>query len=84
MLELTRWRIQVLDKSEGNALMVNGHAAWGSIYTISDQSVRPLNLVTNSFCAGGGWLGNGTLASVGGNPTYVSRGRFRLVFSYAR
>ncbi|KAM0749961.1 copper radical oxidase [Meredithblackwellia eburnea MCA 4105] len=60
--------ILIYDKSEGNALQVNGHSAWGAIYTISTSKVRPLDLKTNSFCAGGGWLGNGTLVSVGGNP----------------
>lgn len=37
-----------------------GHSAWASIYTISTQSVRALNLKTNTFCGGGGWLSNGT------------------------
>lgn len=44
-------------------------SAWGAIYEISSQSVRPLTLITNSFCAGGGWLSNGSLVSVGGNPS---------------
>ncbi|KAI5481062.1 hypothetical protein MNV49_006248 [Pseudohyphozyma bogoriensis] len=60
--------ILIFDKSENNPLKVKGHAAWGSIYTISTHKVRALNLNTNSFCAGGGWLSNGTLVSVGGNP----------------
>ena len=51
-----------------------GASAWASIYTISTKKVRALNLKTNSFCAGGGWIGNGTLVSVGGNPqqTYIN------------
>ncbi|KAL8291911.1 hypothetical protein RQP46_002169 [Phenoliferia psychrophenolica] len=60
--------IIIYDKSENNALQVAGHAAWGAVYTISTSKVRALNLKTNSFCAGGGWLSNGTLVSVGGNP----------------
>ncbi|SCZ95857.1 BZ3500_MvSof-1268-A1-R1_Chr8-1g09842 [Microbotryum saponariae] len=56
------------DKAENNPLQVNGHSAWGQIYTISTGKSRALNLLTNSFCAGGGWLSNGTLISVGGNP----------------
>jgi hypothetical protein len=60
--------IVIFDKAENNPLQVNGHPAWGAIYTISTQAVRPLNLLTNSFCAGGGWLSNGTLVSFGGNP----------------
>jgi hypothetical protein len=60
--------ILIFDKAENNPLQVNGHSAWGAIYTISTQKVRALNLQTNSFCAGGGWLSNGTLISFGGNP----------------
>ncbi|CEQ39253.1 SPOSA6832_00785 [Sporobolomyces salmonicolor] len=54
--------------AENNALQIDGHSAWGTVYTISTQKVRALNMITNSFCAGGGWLSNGTLVSVGGNP----------------
>ncbi|KAF8595732.1 galactose oxidase [Ceratobasidium sp. AG-I] len=31
-------------------------------------TVRPLKLITNSFCATGSWLSNGTLVNFGGNP----------------
>ncbi|GAA5891761.1 hypothetical protein JCM5296_001854 [Sporobolomyces johnsonii] len=60
--------ILIYDKAENNALQIKGHSAWGVVYTISTQEVRALNMITNSFCAGGGWLSNGTLVSVGGNP----------------
>lgn len=62
------------DKAEDNPLKVNGHSAWGSVYQISTGKVRALDLKTNSFCAGGGWISNGTLVSVGGNPqqTYMN------------
>lgn len=58
--------IIIFDKQEANPLKVNGESVWGSVYTISTQAVRALVMETNSFCAGGGWLGNGTLVSVGG------------------
>ncbi|GAA6060307.1 hypothetical protein JCM10212_002948 [Sporobolomyces blumeae] len=66
--------IVIYDKAEDNALKISGHSAWGSVYTISSQKVRALDLKTNSFCAGGGWISNGTLVSVGGNPqqTYMN------------
>lgn len=54
--------ILIYDKAENNALKAkNGGSAWGSIYNIRKKTVRPLNLTTNSFCAGGGWLSNGTM-----------------------
>ncbi|GAA5924677.1 uncharacterized protein JCM15063_005705 [Sporobolomyces koalae] len=60
--------IVIFDKAEDNPLQVKGHSAWGSVYRISTGKVRALDLKTNSFCAGGGWISNGTLVSVGGNP----------------
>ncbi|SCV66997.1 BQ2448_5643 [Microbotryum intermedium] len=65
---LTKVQPHSFDKAENNPLQVNNHSAWGQIYTISTGKSRALNLLTNSFCAGGGWLSNGTLISVGGNP----------------
>lgn len=59
--------VLIFDKSEHNALQVNGASAWGSLYTISTKKVKALGMKTNTFCAGGGWLGNGTMVSVGGN-----------------
>ncbi|GAA5868265.1 hypothetical protein JCM8547_002299 [Rhodosporidiobolus lusitaniae] len=67
--------IVIYDKAENNALKdKSGAHAWGSVYSISSKSVRALNLVTNSFCAGGGWISNGTLVNIGGNPqqTYIN------------
>ncbi|KPV77092.1 uncharacterized protein RHOBADRAFT_49404 [Rhodotorula graminis WP1] len=67
--------ILIYDKAENNALKdASGASAWASLYTISTKKVRALNVVTNAFCAGGGWIGNGTLVSVGGNPqqTYIN------------
>lgn len=58
----------IIDKVEHNTLTVNGHPAWGSIYNFNTGKERPLDLQSNSFCAGGSWLSNGTLINVGGNP----------------
>lgn len=61
--------IVIYDKAETNPLYnKTGGSVWGAVYSISTQKVRPLDLKTNSFCAGGGWISNGTLVSVGGNP----------------
>lgn len=58
----------IVDKVEHNVLTVKGHPAWGSIYDFVNNKERPLDLHSNSFCAGGSWLSNGTLINVGGNP----------------
>ena len=58
----------IIDKVEHNPLTIEGHPAWVALYNLQTHAVRPLNVKSNSFCAGGTFLGNGTLISVGGNP----------------
>ncbi|KAG8791040.1 hypothetical protein FRC12_010291 [Ceratobasidium sp. 428] len=64
-----------IDKLESNPLRTstNEHAL-GARYLLETNSVRPLDIKTNSFCAGGGWLSNGTMVNIGGNPMYESGG----------
>lgn len=58
----------IVDKVEHNPLTISGHPAWAALYNLENHSVRPLKMQSNSFCAGGTFLGNGTLINVGGNP----------------
>ncbi|CAE6504231.1 unnamed protein product [Rhizoctonia solani] len=58
----------IIDKVEHNPLIIKGHPAWGAVYNLEHHTVRPLDMKSNSFCAGGSFLGNGTLINVGGNP----------------
>ncbi|KAI0664680.1 copper radical oxidase [Cubamyces menziesii] len=58
----------VVDKVEHNPLTVNGHPAWAALYNLKTHALKPLSMQSNSFCAGGTFLGNGTLVNVGGNP----------------
>jgi len=58
----------IIDKVEHNPLTIDGHPAWAALYDLRSHQVRPLNLLSNSFCAGGTFLSNGTLLNVGGNP----------------
>ncbi len=58
----------IVDKVEHNPLTIDGHPAWAALYSLEDNAVTPLRMQSNSFCAGGTFLGNGTLVNVGGNP----------------
>ncbi|EKM55148.1 uncharacterized protein PHACADRAFT_143144 [Phanerochaete carnosa HHB-10118-sp] len=58
----------IVDKVEHNPLTVDGHPAWAALYNLNTHAVRPLRMQSNSFCAGGTFLSNGTLINVGGNP----------------
>lgn len=62
----------IIDKVEHNPLTIDGHPAWAALYNLEDNSVKPLRIQSNSFCAGGTFLGNGTLVNVGGNPVVES------------
>jgi hypothetical protein len=58
----------IIDKVEHNPLTISGHPAWAALYDLNTHAVKPLAMQSNSFCAGGTFLGNGTLINVGGNP----------------
>lgn len=58
----------IIDKVEHNPLTIDGHPAWAALYNLENHNVKPLRMQSNSFCAGGTFLGNGTLINVGGNP----------------
>lgn len=58
----------LIDKVEHNLIDINGHPAWAALYDLGSHTTRPLSMASNSFCAGGTWLSNGTLLNIGGNP----------------
>ncbi|TRM62545.1 glyoxal oxidase N-terminus-domain-containing protein [Schizophyllum amplum] len=58
----------VVDKVEHNPLTVDGHPAWAALYNLDTHALTPITMQSNSFCAGGSFLSNGTLINVGGNP----------------
>ncbi|QRW07636.1 glyoxal oxidase [Ceratobasidium sp. AG-Ba] len=62
-------RVYFVDKTENNPPQVGNpsHPAWATEYDVDTNELRPMDVVTNSFCAGGGVLGNGTWLNVGGN-----------------
>ncbi|KZT10785.1 copper radical oxidase [Laetiporus sulphureus 93-53] len=67
-------KVYIVDKTERNPTQIDGHPAWGAEYTLSTNEARPMNVITNSFCAGGNVLGNGTWVNVGGNQAVTYGG----------
>ncbi|KAI0757970.1 glyoxal oxidase precursor [Fomes fomentarius] len=55
------------DRAADAPLEVNNHSAWGAIWNLETNALTPLDLITNSWCAGGALLSNGTMVSVGGD-----------------
>ncbi|KAG9014848.1 hypothetical protein FRB94_009006 [Tulasnella sp. JGI-2019a] len=68
-------KVYILDKVQNNNITVSGHPAWVVEYDINTNTFRPMDIWTNTFCAGGSSSGNGTWISVGGNQP-VSPGGF--------
>ncbi|KAI0080794.1 glyoxal oxidase precursor [Panus rudis PR-1116 ss-1] len=56
------------DRASDDPLQINNHSAWGALWNLETSTVTPLDVLTNSFCASGALLSNGTMASVGGDP----------------
>lgn len=42
-------------------LQIDGHPAWGALWNMETNTASPLRLVSDSFCASGSFLSNGTM-----------------------
>ena len=49
------------DRASNDPLQINNHSAWGALWNLETDTVTPLDLLTNSFCASGALLSNGTM-----------------------
>ncbi|KAK7451010.1 hypothetical protein VKT23_012687 [Stygiomarasmius scandens] len=58
--------VLMFDRPVGAPMKVNGHDAWGGLWNLETNEAIPLDVISNSFCASGGFLSNGTMVSVGG------------------
>ncbi|KAF9183930.1 hypothetical protein BGZ51_003675 [Haplosporangium sp. Z 767] len=64
---VTPTKMLIIDKAEDNpAKLPNGNAAHVVEYDLLTNEFRVLDVLTNTFCSGGGFLLNGTLISAGG------------------
>ncbi|KAF9033576.1 copper radical oxidase [Panaeolus papilionaceus] len=45
----------------------NGVTAWGALWNFETNTATAINVVSDTFCASGSFLSNGTMVSVGGN-----------------
>ncbi|KAI0775795.1 DUF1929-domain-containing protein [Trametes elegans] len=67
-------KVYIVDKTEANPSNVAGHPAWAAEFSVSKKGGRAMDIVTNTFCAGGSPLGNGTWLNVGGNMAVTTGG----------
>ncbi|KZP00880.1 copper radical oxidase [Calocera viscosa TUFC12733] len=64
-------KIYILDKTEANPLQVGGYPAWGTEIDVSTNDVRAMLVKSNTFCAAGNVLANGSWVNFGGNQAVV-------------
>lgn len=62
------------DRAANDPLEIDGHAAWGALWNLETNTASPLSPVTDSFCASGGFLSNGTMVIIP-NSTQMPRSR---------
>jgi hypothetical protein len=67
-------KVYIVDKVENNPTTVNGHPAWATEYDLLTNQIRAMDVTTNTFCAGGAYLGDGRLINIGGNQAVVPGG----------
>ncbi|KAF9198620.1 hypothetical protein BGZ49_000501 [Haplosporangium sp. Z 27] len=64
---VTPTKMLIIDKAEANPpLLPDGYHAYNVEYDLVKNDFRVLEVQTNTFCSGGGFLPNGTLISAGG------------------
>ncbi|KAF8987234.1 copper radical oxidase [Cyathus striatus] len=61
------------DRATNDPLQVNGHTAWGALWDFETNTATALNVLSDSFCASGALLSNGTMVSVGGNVPVINQ-----------
>ncbi|KAI6125929.1 putative copper radical oxidase [Pisolithus croceorrhizus] len=76
-------KVYILDKAEGNSAQINGHPAWGSAWDINSHTATLMEVYTNTFCASGMHLPNGSYATFGGNGAVGPGGSIGSVLNNA-
>jgi len=56
----------MFDRASNDALMIDGHPAWGALWDMQTNTATALDVLTDTFCASGALLSNGSMVSVGG------------------
>ena len=51
------------DNTGNDLLQINNYSAWGALWDLETNIVTPLDLITNTFCATGALLSNGSMVS---------------------
>lgn len=66
--------VYILDKAENNSLQIGNHPAWGTRYDLKTHKATAMEVSSNTFCAGGLHVANGSWAVFGGNQPVTHDG----------
>lgn len=61
MMTISETLAVIFDRASNGSLQIDGHTAWGALYNFYTNEATPLRLTTDTFCATGGFLSNGTM-----------------------
>lgn len=53
----------LFDRVQNDPLQIKGHGAWGVLWDFETNKATPLDLLSDTFCASGGLLSNGTMVN---------------------
>ncbi|KAK8844701.1 hypothetical protein IAR55_006550 [Kwoniella newhampshirensis] len=75
----TEKTVYILDKAENNSMQVSTpdgltHPAWGTSYDLSSNTATAMSVSSNTFCAAGLPVGNGSWVVFGGNQPVTYQG----------
>ncbi len=51
------------DRATNDPMEINGHPAWGAVWNFETNTATALDVVSDSFCASGSILSNGTMVT---------------------
>ena len=64
--------VVTFDRAQHNPLMIDGHNAWAALWNLETMTATPLNATTDTFCASGSILSNGTMVRRSNSNIYAT------------
>ncbi len=54
----------MFNRPGNDPLQINGHPAWGALWNFETNTATALDVLTDSFCASGAFISNGTMVGL--------------------
>jgi hypothetical protein len=66
------------NRATQDPLQIDGHSAWGALWNMDTNTASSLNLISDTFCASGGFLSNGTMVRPASHQHWVHKWLIRF------